>query len=55
PHLTEQVRERIIIWRFQQQKTIAEIAQLAGCSQRSIYKILTLHRDFGHTRNPFAH
>ncbi|KAG1879068.1 hypothetical protein F4604DRAFT_1998656, partial [Suillus subluteus] len=32
-----------------------EIAQLAGCSRRSIYKILTLHQDFGQTRNPFVH
>ncbi|KAG2147736.1 uncharacterized protein EDB93DRAFT_1146396 [Suillus bovinus] len=54
PHLTEQLRERIIVWHFQRQKKIAEIAQLAGCSWRSIYKILTLHRDFGQTRNPFV-
>ncbi|KAJ8590162.1 hypothetical protein M405DRAFT_697496, partial [Rhizopogon salebrosus TDB-379] len=48
------LRERIIIWRFQEQKTIAEIARLAGCTERNIYKILKLHRDFGHTKNPFA-
>ncbi|KAG2351467.1 hypothetical protein BDR07DRAFT_1270091 [Suillus spraguei] len=53
-HTSRNRYERIIIWHFQQQKTIAEIAQLAGCSQRSIYKILTLHQDFGHARNPFA-
>ncbi|KAG2129206.1 uncharacterized protein EDB93DRAFT_1182757, partial [Suillus bovinus] len=42
PHLTEQLREWIIVWHS---KTIAEIAQLAGCSQRN----------FGQTRDPFAH
>ncbi|KAG2035885.1 hypothetical protein BDR03DRAFT_1012179 [Suillus americanus] len=30
PHLMEQLQERIIVWHSQQQKTIAEIAQLAG-------------------------
>ncbi|KAG0695569.1 hypothetical protein DFH29DRAFT_762048, partial [Suillus ampliporus] len=45
----------IVVWRFQQWKTVAEIAHLAGCSQRNVYKVLKLHRDFGQTRNPFAH
>jgi len=54
PHLGEQLQERIIIWRFQERKTVAEIARLAGCTERNIYKILKLHRDFGHTRHPFA-
>lgn len=49
-----QLREMIVIRRFQERKTVAEIARLAGYSERKIYKIPKLHRDFGHTRNLFA-
>jgi len=54
PHPGEQLRERIIIWHFQEQKTVAEIACLAGCTECNIYQILKLHWDFGHMRNTFA-
>ncbi|KAJ8592201.1 hypothetical protein M405DRAFT_684595, partial [Rhizopogon salebrosus TDB-379] len=47
----EQLRERIIIWRFRSGKTVAEIACLAGCTGSSICKILKLHRDFGHEKS----
>lgn len=53
-HLDEQLRNRIIVWRYEFRKPVQEIADLAGCSERTIYKILQLHRDHGEVRNPFA-
>jgi len=32
----------------------AEIAHLAGCSKRNVYRILKLHRGFGQTRNTYS-
>jgi transposase len=31
-----------------------EIAELAGCSERTVYNILHLHREFGQVTNPYA-
>ncbi|KIK73506.1 hypothetical protein PAXRUDRAFT_61712, partial [Paxillus rubicundulus Ve08.2h10] len=44
----------VVTWRYEGQKSIAEIAELAGCSECIVFKILRLHRDFGHVNNPFA-
>ena len=52
PQLSEQLRERIVAWRFTDGKEISEIAQLAGCSERSIYNVLRMHREYGHMPNP---
>ncbi|KAG1884164.1 hypothetical protein F4604DRAFT_1920011 [Suillus subluteus] len=54
PHLSPQLRERIVAWRYEHGKSAREIAELADCSERTIYDILRLHRDFGQTSNPFA-
>jgi transposase len=54
PHLSNELRERIVIWRYQQNKKAAEIAELASCSLTTVYDVLRLHRDFGQVSNPFA-
>lgn len=54
PPLGEQLRDRIVEWRYTHQKTAAEIADLAGCSERTVYTILRNHRDYLQTSNPFA-
>ncbi|KAJ7229587.1 hypothetical protein C8J57DRAFT_1011829, partial [Mycena rebaudengoi] len=52
--LSDQLRSRIVVWRYEQQKSATEIAELAGCSESTVYNILRLHRDYGQTTNPFA-
>ena len=54
PLLSEQMRQRIVYWRYTERKPVSEIAELAGCSDRAVYKILAWHRDYGHLSNPFA-
>ena len=52
PRLSEQLREHIIAWRFTDGKEVSEIAQLAGCSERSIYNVLHMYREYGHMPHP---
>lgn len=40
---------------YEQQKKPPEIALLAGCSETTVYDILSLHRDFGQVVNPHHH
>ncbi|KAJ7794494.1 hypothetical protein B0H14DRAFT_2392534 [Mycena olivaceomarginata] len=47
--LAPQLRERIVVWRYKEGKPAAEIAELAGCSERTVYSVLRNHRDFGQT------
>jgi transposase len=54
PHLSQQMRDRIVVWFDEQDKTADEIATLAGCCVRTVYNILELHRDFGTTKNPYS-
>ena len=55
PQITSQIRERIVFWRYDQQKKVPEIAVLADCSESAIYEILRIYRDFGVVNNPFCH
>ena len=54
PHVSPALRERIVYWREVDGKQINEIADLAGCSERTVYTVLQLHRDFGTFNNPYA-
>ncbi|KAJ7106873.1 hypothetical protein C8R43DRAFT_861280, partial [Mycena crocata] len=54
PQLSAQLRERIIVWRFEQHMKAAEIATLAGCSESTVYNVLRFHRDYEQTSNPHA-
>jgi transposase len=55
PHLHNQLRNRIIVWRYEGGKSATEIAELADCSECTVYEILRLHRDFGQVNNPFMY
>ncbi|KAJ7635762.1 hypothetical protein DFH06DRAFT_902259, partial [Mycena polygramma] len=52
--LSEQLRNRIVAWRYEQSKTAREISELVGCSERTVYNVLRLDREFGQTSNPYA-
>ncbi|KDR73890.1 hypothetical protein GALMADRAFT_43365, partial [Galerina marginata CBS 339.88] len=52
--ISEELRERIIKWHFEQEKSVEEIAELVGCTDHTIYKILALYREFGQVTNPHA-
>jgi transposase len=54
PDVAPQLRDRIVAWRYEQRKPAAEIAELAGCSERTVYGILHNHWDFGQTANPYT-
>ena len=54
PSTTIEMRKAMVRWRFEQHKTALEIAVLSGCSERTVYEVLRLHRDYGQVTNPFA-
>ncbi|KAF8994745.1 hypothetical protein BDQ17DRAFT_1251398 [Cyathus striatus] len=54
PHLSPELRECIIYWRYELNKTALEISVIAGCSEHTIYNVLQLHREFGQVSNPYA-
>jgi transposase len=54
PHLSQQLRDRIISWSTDNELPITEIAALAGCSTTTVYRILQLHREHGQATNPLA-
>ncbi|KAI8996316.1 hypothetical protein BD414DRAFT_375803, partial [Trametes punicea] len=53
PHLTLELRECIVRWSAQR-ISASNIAQLAGCSERTVYEILHLHREYGSVHNLLA-
>jgi len=53
PHISQDMRERMVVW-SEEGRSSEEIANLAGCCPRSVYKILAYHREYGTTQNPFA-
>ncbi|KIK93179.1 hypothetical protein PAXRUDRAFT_789311 [Paxillus rubicundulus Ve08.2h10] len=55
PHLGDQLRNRIIVWRYEGGMSAREIAELAGCSECTVYEILQFHCNFGQVNNPFMH
>lgn len=53
PQISQQLRERIVFWRYQQLKTASQIAELTGCSEQTVFNILCFYRDFGQVNNPY--
>jgi transposase len=53
PQISQQLRERIVFWRYSEHKKAPEIASLAGCVESTVYEILRLYRDFGQVTNPY--
>jgi hypothetical protein len=52
---TIEMCEAMVRWRFEQQKTVHKISELACCSERTVYEVLRLHWDYGKVNNPFTH
>ncbi|KAF9228301.1 hypothetical protein BS17DRAFT_692480, partial [Gyrodon lividus] len=53
--LSQQLRERIVFWYYEHWKTGSQIAELAGCSECTVFEVLRLHQDFGKVKNPYPH
>jgi hypothetical protein len=55
PQISDEMHARIIVWHHEQHLSPQEIADLAGCCVRTVYNVLSYHRDFGTLRNPSTH
>ena len=51
PQVSNEMCAQIIIWHNEKHLCIQEIADLAGCSVRTVYSILSYHCDYGTLRN----
>jgi len=54
PPLSDQMRDRIVHWRYTENRSAAEIKDLAGCSLSTVYNVLDCHRRYNQTSNPYA-
>ncbi|KAI0682867.1 hypothetical protein BC835DRAFT_1212005, partial [Cytidiella melzeri] len=54
-HLSQQLRERILSWAIDDELSISDIANLAGCSKTTVYEVLRVYREYGQTESPFVH
>ncbi|KAH7903730.1 hypothetical protein BJ138DRAFT_980463, partial [Hygrophoropsis aurantiaca] len=54
PRLSEQLRQRIVVWRYDERLSISRIATLAGCSERTVHNILRLEFEYGQVTNPLT-
>ncbi|KIM42230.1 hypothetical protein M413DRAFT_10428 [Hebeloma cylindrosporum] len=52
--ISDDLKERIIHWYYQDEMTMEEIRDLAHCSLGLIYKVISNYREFGQVRNPFT-
>ena len=52
PQVSDEMRARIIVWHDEQHLSVQEIAGLVGCGVRTVYNILSYHRDYHTLRNP---
>ena len=55
PFTTLEMREAMVHWHFEEHMTTLQISILTGCSERTVYEVLRLHRDYGQVTNPFTH
>jgi transposase len=44
----------MVVWHTELGKSTVEIAQLAGCCERTVREVLRLHRESGNVHNTFA-
>ncbi|KAF8805244.1 hypothetical protein BYT27DRAFT_7192974, partial [Phlegmacium glaucopus] len=55
PHLSKDLRDRIVRWRSDHGYTYQKLEDLAGCSIGTIANILTYHNYYGTPVNPFRY
>jgi hypothetical protein len=44
--------QNMVVWWYEQWKTVLDISKLACCSQRTIYEVLQLHQGYSQVVNP---
>ena len=54
PILSNEMRQHIITWHYEQHISASDIHTLAGCSLHTVYNILQFHLDYGTVDNPFV-
>lgn len=54
PNLSTEMRNNIVTWRYDLQKSPPECAALAGCSVSTVFEVLRINREFGGVHNPYA-
>ena len=52
PRLSNELRERIIVWYYYQERSFEDIIELSGCSKNTIYRVLSNFEKFGQATNP---
>lgn len=53
-HLSDEIRWKIIHWRLNLEKSAIDIAELAGCSVRTVWEVLRIHRMYADIHSPYA-
>ncbi|KAF8805772.1 hypothetical protein BYT27DRAFT_7025360, partial [Phlegmacium glaucopus] len=54
PHMPKAMHERIVVWKNEMGKSTVEIADLAGCCERTVRNVLHYECEHGVVSNPFA-
>ena len=52
PRLSNELRERIIVWYYYQERSFEDIIELSGRSKNTIYRVLSNFEKFGQATNP---
>jgi transposase len=50
--ISEELWQCIVVWHKELGKGAKEIAELTGCSKRSVYNILNIYQEFGQVNDP---
>lgn len=54
PHVSDKLRACIVSWKYDHNLSAHDIAQLAQCSERTVYEILQVYRECEELRDPYA-
>jgi len=54
PQVSDEMCARMVVWHEERHFSPKEIADLAGCSVRTVYYILSYNREFNTLRDPFT-
>ncbi|TFK59279.1 hypothetical protein BDN72DRAFT_721378, partial [Pluteus cervinus] len=53
PTLPKELKERMVVWYFEEGWTMEHIAEMAGCSIGLVSKVINNYREYGQVVNPF--
>ena len=54
PHLSQEIRQRMVVWSKDFGKSNKEIAELATCCKCTVREVLRLDREYGIVYNPLV-